>query len=93
MFEKMARAGELDGADLEHLTPAFACRPMRTVACVSREPSGPSGFCGRVTKALANLASDPAKTEFYVCGSAAVVTDCQTILERAGARRILTELY
>ena len=101
MFETMARSGELDSAELyfgcrtsaEDLTTAFACRPKRTVACVSREPSGPSGFCGRVTKALAGLAFDPARTEFYVCGSAAMVADCRTILERAGALRILTEPY
>ena len=46
-----------------------------------------------MTKALAGLGFDPAATEFYVCGSAAMVADCRTILERAGALRILTELY
>jgi all-trans-retinol 13,14-reductase len=101
MFETMARGGELDSAELyfgcrtsaEDITTAFACRPKRTVACVSREPANPGGFCGRVTKALARLGFDPAGTEFYVCGSAAMVADCRTILERAGALRILTEIY
>ena len=68
MFETMARGGELDSAELyfgcrtsaEDITTAFACRPKRTVACVSREPASPGGFCGRVTKALAGLGFDPA---------------------------------
>ena len=51
------------------------------------------GFQGRVTQALAGLQFDPSTTDFYVCGSAAMVADCRTILERAGAPRILTEPY
>ncbi len=101
MFDAMARGGELGRAELyfgcrtsaEDITTAFACRPKRTVACLSREPAKPGGFCGRVTQALAGLAFDPAGTEFYVCGSAAMVADCRTILERAGAFQILTEPY
>ena len=74
-------------------TRAFACLPQRTMACVSREPTRPGGVQGRVTQALTSLEFDPSTTDFYVCGSAAMVADCRTILERAGALRILTEPY
>ena len=101
MFEQMAQAGELDGADLyfgcrtpaEDITAAFACVPPRTVACVSRAPAPAGGFPGRVTQALAALQFDPSTTDFYVCGSAAMVADCRTLLQGAGALQILTEPF
>ena len=100
MFEQMAEAGELGAAELyfgcrtsaEDITAAFAGLPEDHV-CVSREQATPGRFQGRVTQALAGLEFDPATTDFYVCGSAAMVADCRTVLERAGAPRILTEPY
>ncbi len=101
MFEQMARLGELQTAELyfgcrslsEDITAAFAGLPPRVVRCVSREAPPAGGFAGRVTSALAGLEFDPAATDFYICGSAAMVADCTMILERAGASRILTEPY
>ncbi len=101
MFEQMAQAGELDTAELyfgcrtsvENITGAFASVPERTVACLSREEAKPCCMQGRVTKALTGLKFDPSTTDFYVCGSAAMVADYRTILERAGALQILTEPY
>ena len=101
MFEAMAATGELENAELyfgcrtpdEDITAAFVDKPRRTVACVTRAAPPPGGFAGRVTKAIASLTFDPTKTDFYVCGSAAMVDDCRDLLARAGAVRVLTELY
>jgi NAD(P)H-flavin reductase len=46
-----------------------------------------------VTQALSGLQFDPSTTDFYVCGSAAMVADCRMLLESAGALRILTEPF
>ncbi|MGO9547049.1 MAG: FAD-dependent oxidoreductase [Rhodomicrobium sp.] len=100
MFEQLAEADELGTAELyfgcrtpaEDITAAFAGLP-RTTVCISRGQATPGGFQGRVTQALAGLEFDPAATGFYVCGSAAMVADCRTVLERAGATCILTEAY
>ena len=74
--------------------------PARSPRCRRARSSAPAAtsaadgvFHGRVTQALARLAFEPAATDFYVCGSAAMVADCRAILERAGAKRILTELF
>ena len=101
MFDQMAQTGELDGAELyfgcrtpaEDITKAFACLPRRTVACISRAPAPGCGLRGRVTHALADLEFDPSTTDFYVCGSAAMVADCRALLENSGALRILTEPF
>lgn len=100
MFQHMARTGELGSAELyfgcrtveENITSHFPELP-RTIVCVSRGKAMPGEFQGRVTQALAGLQFDPPGTDFYICGSAAMVADCRTILERAGAPRILTELF
>ena len=101
MFEQLAQSGGLDAAELyfgcraaaENITSAFACLPSRTVVCVSRAEPVTGGFRGRVTQALAALEFEPSATDFYICGSAAMVADCRAILERAGAPRIFTEPY
>jgi phytoene dehydrogenase-like protein/NAD(P)H-flavin reductase len=101
MFGEMAALGELDAAELcfgcrttaQDITRALAPLPPRTVVCASRDEAADVAFHGRVTHALAGLAFEPATTDFYVCGSAAMVADCRAILGRAGAKRILTELY
>ena len=101
MFDAMSGAGELGAAELyfgcrtaaEDITGALAPLPTRTTVCVSRDETLNSAFHGRVTKALSDLAFDAAATDFYVCGSAAMVSDCRAILRRAGAPRVLTEAY
>ncbi|MGC8536286.1 MAG: FAD-dependent oxidoreductase [Rhizomicrobium sp.] len=100
MFEALEKADGLDTAELyfgcrtqaEDITAAFAVLP-RTIACVSRQAPPAGGFGGRVSDALRTLSFDPATTDVYVCGSAAMVADCRAILERKGAARILTEAY
>ena len=67
--------------------------PQSTLACLSREAPSPGCFPGRVTAALGGLTFKPATTDFYVCGSAAMVADCRDLLEKAGALYIHTEVY
>ena len=67
--------------------------PQSTLVCVSREAPSSGGFHGRVTAALGSLTFDPATTDFYVCGSAAMVADSRALLEKAGALYIHTEVY
>jgi phytoene dehydrogenase-like protein/ferredoxin-NADP reductase len=101
MFGEMAKAGEIEAAELyfgcraaaDDITRALAPLPSRTIVCASRDATADGVFHGRVTQALAGLAFEPATTDFYICGSAAMVADCRAILERAGAKRILTELF
>jgi len=101
MFGEMAEAGEIEDVELyfgcrtasDDMTRTLAPLPPRTTVCASREPVADGVFHGRVTQALAGLAFEAATTDFYVCGSAAMVADCRTILERAGAKRILSELF
>jgi phytoene dehydrogenase-like protein/NAD(P)H-flavin reductase len=100
MFKAMATEGGLDAAELyfgcrtaaDDLTRLLAPAP-RTFVCASRDDASDVAVHGRVTRALADLAFDPATTDFYVCGSAAMVADCRAILERAGAQRIFAELF
>lgn len=68
-------------------------RLSRTTACVSADPLVPGVFHGRVTKALTELNFDPATTDFYICGSPAMLNDCRVLLVNAGATRILLEPY
>jgi NAD(P)H-flavin reductase len=101
MFGEMSKVGEIEAAELyfgcrtaaDDIARALAPSPPRTIVCASRDQAAGDVFHGRVTQALAGLAFDPAATDFYVCGSAAMVADCRAILERAGAKRILTELF
>ena len=101
MFDDLAGAGDLDAAELyfgcrtaaEDITRALTPLPPHAIVCVSRDEASNHAFHGRVTKAVAGLAFDPASTDFYVCGSAAMVADCRAILQSAGAPRVLTEAY
>ena len=101
MFGAMAKAGEIEAAELyfgcrtaaDDITRALAPLPPRTTVCASRDEAADGVVHGRVTQALAGLAFEPTSTDFYICGSAAMVTDCRAILERAGAKRIFAELF
>ena len=74
------------------------CSPMpgRVLRCLSREET-PDTFHGRVTDALPGLTGsfglDPRSTEVYLCGSAAMVADTRSVLERAGYDSVFTEPY
>jgi len=67
--------------------------PGTVVRCLSREAPPPGGFEGRVSQAIIEQTFDPASTEFYLCGSAAMVGDCRDELERRGAGHIHIESY
>ena len=70
--------------------------PGRVVRCLSREEV-PDTFHGRVTDALPEVIDgsdlDPDRTDVYLCGSAAMVSDTHRFLERAGYESIHTEPY
>ena len=70
--------------------------PGTVVRCLSREEA-PGSFHGRVTQAVTDLAHDlrldPDSTDVYLCGSAAMVTDAQRVLEHEGYTSVLTEPY
>lgn len=67
--------------------------PKSTLVCMSRKTPASGGFHGRVTAVLGDLAFDPTATDFYLCGSAAMVADCRALLEKDGALYIHTEVY
>lgn len=101
MFRQLLREGAIGTAELyfgcrnraEDITVNFAEILPRTTLCVSREEPGIDDFKGRVTDAMAQMQFDPETTDFYLCGSAAMVADCRAILERAGAAHLYVEAY
>ena len=101
MFSQLEQAGALDQAELyfgcrtvaDDITNHLAPLPTKRVLCVSREHAPPEGFNGRVSQAIAGAPFDAERTDFYLCGSAAMVADCKTVLERRGARRIHVESF
>ena len=73
--------------------PSLLPDPTPTVLrCISREDVD-GALHGRVTDALETLDFDPAETEFYLCGSSAMVADAMALLERRGAKHLFTEPY
>lgn len=101
MFRQLEGAGALGRAELYFgcqgaaldITPGLHPLPPKVVRCFSREQAPAGGVAGRVSDALARLEFDPGHTDFYVCGSAAMVADCRDLLERAGALRLHIESY
>jgi ferredoxin-NADP reductase len=101
MFGALAQQHRLADATLifgcktvaEDITTGMAPLPAQVTRCVSREPAQIGGVQGRVTDALARLEFDPADTDFYVCGSSAMVADCKALLERRGAVNVFIEAY
>lgn len=94
------------GEHLDEATLVFGCRtreddltvlledqmPGTVVRCISREDVS-GALHGRVTDALTDLEFDAEETDFYLCGSAAMVADCRALLERRGARHLFAEAY
>ena len=92
--------------DLGNDTLLFGCRnreedlttlvdaplPGRVVRCLSREAVDGS-FHGRVTDALKDIVAELSGADVYLCGSAAMVADCRSLLERADVAEVLTEPY
>lgn len=102
MFKQLAQSGDLETAELffgcptlaDDITGHFSPLPPVKTLCLSRAEVASDGmFKGRVTEALDNLPFDPDTTDFYVCGSAQMVADCQRLLEQKGAINIFIEAY
>lgn len=102
MFNQLAQEGNIHTAELffgcqtlvDDITRHFSPLPPTKTLCLSREDVVADGvFNGRITEALNNLHFDPATTDFYVCGSAAMVMDCQALLADKGAEHIFIESY
>jgi NAD(P)H-flavin reductase len=100
MFSMLKAKGNIDSAELlfgARLVQDSISRDMtplpRTTLCASRDPSAENVFHGRVTDALKALTFEPATTDFYICGSPSMVTDCRAILTRAGAQNVYIESY
>jgi ferredoxin-NADP reductase len=101
MFRQLEREGTLGCAELyfgcrnaaEDITAHFDPLPAMVARCISREEPPPGGFKGRVSEAIGGLVFDAASTDFYVCGSAAMVADCREVLQRRGARQVHVEPY
>jgi phytoene dehydrogenase-like protein/NAD(P)H-flavin reductase len=101
IFRQLAAERRLDRALLffgfrtseEDITAGLDPLPARVVRCVSRGQPCEGGFAGRVTAALADFDFDPERTDFYLCGSSAMVTDARRVLEQRGARHLFTESY
>lgn len=103
--EERAELG-LDKAELlfgcrlgtEDITKLVTSPLPKTIVCVSGDEAAAKAegrFQGRVTKALEELQFDAKTTDFYLCGSPAMVNNCQMILARAGvsAEQIFIEPY
>jgi all-trans-retinol 13,14-reductase len=88
MFRQLQMDGALDRCQLlfgcrtiaEDITAHFDVLPATVIRCFSRDETPPGGLHGRVTDALADLTFDAASTDFYVCGSSAMVTDSKLTL-------------
>jgi len=101
MFRRLRDDGALGEAKLyfgcrtaaDDITTRLNPLPGTVVRCLSREAPPPGGFAGRVSQAMVELPFDQASTDFYLCGSAAMVADCRDELERRGARHIHIEAY
>ncbi|MEI8095700.1 MAG: FAD-dependent oxidoreductase [Spirochaetales bacterium] len=63
----------------------------RAVVCCSRSPGGT--VQGRVTDYLKTAEFDPAATEFYLCGSPAMMAEVTALLKQRGASNIYTEKW
>ncbi len=101
MFARLEETGELGDATL-----IIGCRgaetdltrvldgplPGHVLRCYSRGDF-PDALRGRVTDLLGEFDFEPNSTEFYLCGSSAMVTDCRVLLQGRGAKHLLAELY
>ncbi|HXY35017.1 MAG TPA: FAD-dependent oxidoreductase [Planctomycetaceae bacterium] len=101
IFRQLEQEGGLGGSELyfgcrtaaEDITAGLQPLPATVIPCVSREEPRPGGFKGRVSGALSRARFDPSTTDFYVCGSAAMIADCMSVLETRGASHIHVEVY
>lgn len=101
MFQALQTDGALGDAVLffgcrtteEDITAESRPLPGRVIRCVSRDVVPGDAFRGRVTAALADFGFEPEATDFYVCGSSAMVADSRAVLEARGAKYLFTESF
>ncbi len=101
MFGQLARTGALGRSqllfgcrgDADDITTRLSALPAEILRCYSRGAAPRGGIAGRVSRALEELDFEPETTEFYLCGSAAMVADCKEILERRRARHVFIEAF
>lgn len=101
MFRELARSGEAASALLvfgcrsaaEDITLELEPLPATVIRCYSQASAPAGGIRGRVTDALARIDIDPERTDFYLCGSSAMVADGRQRLEERGAQHLFVESY
>jgi phytoene dehydrogenase-like protein/NAD(P)H-flavin reductase len=101
MFERLQATGALDQAVLlfgckrrdEDITTESPVLPGTVIRCVSQEDAPAQGLRGRVTDALRSFEFDPEDTDFYLCGSSAMVADVRAVLEAREARHLHAESF
>ena len=101
MFHSLQADGTLGDAALlfgyktedEDITTEMNPLPGLVIRCVSRGTAPSDGHEGRVTDALKGFEFDPDKTDFYLCGSSAMVADSKATLEIRGAKHLFTESF
>ena len=101
MFELLNSEGKLEEAVLlfgyrtqgEDITVESKVLPGQVIRCVSQDDAPDNGCHGRVTDALMRFEFDPETTDFYLCGSSAMVTESRAVLEARGARHLHVESF
>jgi all-trans-retinol 13,14-reductase len=101
MFQALQANGTLGDAVLffghrnadDDITVEHNPLPGRIVRCVSGDTSPRDHYKGRVTGALETFEFEPDATDFYVCGSSAMIADCRTMLEGRGAKHLFIESF
>ena len=101
MFESLERDGGLEEAVLmfgyrmrdEDITAEAKALPRRVIRCVSRDDAPADGYRGRVTEAMQEFGFFLEATDFYLCGSSAMVADGRRVLEARGAKYLYTESF
>lgn len=101
MFDLLEQQGASESAELifgcrtnaEDITQRLEPMLAKVMRCISRETASTGSFQGRVSDAVARMAFEPDDADFYVCGSAVMVAEVQTILRARGARAIRMEVY
>ena len=81
------------GSDLRELLSAVDQVVEDILLGIVKADAVDGALRGRVTNALETLDFDPAGTDFYLCGSSAMVADGMALLESRGAEHLYTEPY
>lgn len=101
MFGALSNKSSLNAATLlfgcrtrnEDITRHLGPLPGSIIRCYSRETDLQEGVKGRVTDVISDLSFELGQTEFYICGSSAMVADSKAILETRGAKHLFVESF